>query len=103
VIVILAIVATSVTHLAADLSSAADVLFHLAMLIVLLAGLVLIVRATKDSRERIWSLAVLVLWGITTTRYVTWLGVLAILAGGAGMALVWAGDARTSRAPSSDA
>ena len=102
-LVILAIVATSVIHLAADLSNAADVLFHLAMLIVLLAGLVLIIRATTDSRERIWSLAVLVLWGVTTARYVTWLGVLAILAGGAGMVLAWTGDARKTRAPSSDA
>lgn len=58
------------------------------MLVVLLVGIALAVRATIEPLERIGMMALLVLWGITTTRYVTWLGVVAILAGCAAIALV---------------
>lgn len=58
------------------------------MLVVLLVGIALVVRATIEPRERIWMMALLVLWGITTARYVPWLGVLTILSGCAAISLV---------------
>jgi hypothetical protein len=86
VIAIAVFVATSLSHLTInDFDGGLSFLFHLVALGALLAGLAMIVSHSNDARDGVWCSGALILWSVTSIRYSTLVGGLALVLGIAGM------------------